>query len=380
MTRGQQTSRDVTFFVGTRHPLEARRPNEYPRIPANTRETDTRETMLDGEPRDPIPRAVDVLAAESGGAIHDVALARERARGALLGMALGDAAGAKADGRGERTAQTDLAVLVMRTLAAYFECETDVPEQDFSARVAEWRRSGVAELGGSRGQMAANSITARVLARPEFPEDPLGAAAAVAAEGGPTDAGALARTVACAFTAAPTEWAAVLCEVTHSDVDNMAAAHMLVGLLSALSQIPAGGHIPPLLAVAPIVGGADLISDPARRSGYLRRLTHTTRLEDVSVQGAGAVALWAFRQLVRAPAGGRDAALFRSTIQAITGRAADSAADSAADGAIAGAVLGCALGASQLPRDWLAALPHGDWMSHEIESFLASAEPTWAAP
>ena len=215
------------------------------------------------------------------------------------------------------------------------------------------------------------------------PDDP--AAAARAVTGPKADNGALARTAACAFTAAPAEWAALFCEATHADERCAATTHMLTMLLNALCRIPVAAAVPASAAIAPIAQGRDRITDSTRKADYMRRMTNTKRLEDLMLGEREnqsytlktcAAAMWTFRQLVKTPPANRNAAFFKETICAIAAQGGNASANAA----IAGAVLGAAVGFDRLPRDWRDALPHGQWLSAEIEAFLVHAEPTWEEP
>ncbi len=44
--------------------------------------------------------------------------------------------------------------------------------------------------------------------------------------------------------------------------------------------------------------------------------------------------------------------------------------DADTNGAVAGALLGCRIGYSQLPQDWLAAMPNKVWLDAKVVAFL----------
>ncbi len=87
-----------------------------------------------------------------------------------------------------------------------------------------------------------------------------------------------------------------------------------------------------------------------------------------------AVAVWAFRQLVKTPTACQTADFFKATIQTVIAQKGMTSANAA----VAGAILGAALGRDGVPDDWLTNLPHREWLIAEVESFLSSASPTWA--
>lgn len=378
---------------------------------------DAKQTTVDAAPnpqpeeevRAPIPSVVTTLAADAPRLCFDPALARERAHGAILGAALGDALGLQVEGDdtetvGDRhpggeldlpykgafkghppndwTDATDFTVLVMRALGAYFDSKTEEPASDFAVRAVQWHRTGFAELGDTGG-ICPEGVVVRAMAHAGFAKDPAEAARAV--KGPKADNGALIRTAACAFTAAPSDWATLFCEATHADERCAATTLMLTLLLNALCRIPATAAIPPTTAVDPIAQGRSLLTDGARKTDYMQRLTNTKRLEDLKLGEREnrsytlktcAVAMWAYRQLVKTPAAKRTADFFKTIVRAVAAQGGDASANAA----VAGAVLGAALGGANLPEDWLAALPHGKWLTAEVKTFLTSAAPTWELP
>jgi len=348
----------------------------------------------------------------------DPARAQSRAYGAFLGAAIADAAGHQVEGDdAARVAErcpagvdlpyrgsykgyapcdwsdaTDSAVLVMRALGAYFAGKTNDPCRDFAARLAQWRRSGFPELGDTGG-LTPESVVLRALAQPAFASDPRGAARAI--RGPKADNGALFRTIACAFTAAPAEWAITLCETTHADERCAASAVALTLLLGALIDVPAGAPVPPTLIAVPAAAGRELIPEqpagegaPApysRRRDYMARLIGTKALRELALDDREhrsytlktlGCAVWAFRQLVKTPAAQRDETFFINAIRQVAAQGGDASANAM----VVGAVLGAALGPENLPAAWLEALPHREWLEKEVESYLAAAVPTWEVP
>ena len=194
----------------------------------------------------------------------DPATARDRLLGAVFGAAVGDALGLQVEGDdparvaerfpggapaiglpyagahrgyapGDWTDATDGAALAMRALAAYFAGGADDPARDLALRVAQWGAAGFPELGDTCG-LTPDSVTARAAAQPAFASDPVAAARAVL--GPKASNGALTRAIACAFTVAPEDWAALLSAVTHSDERCGAAAATLAALIGALAGGP----------------------------------------------------------------------------------------------------------------------------------------------
>jgi ADP-ribosylglycohydrolase len=323
-------------------------------------------------------------------------------RAAIIGAALGDAVGVQAEGDDPYTVQdrnpgglkypykgsyrgyapndwsdtTDFMVLVMRSLREYITGKTDTPAVDFAKRAVSWQQSGFPELGDTGG-VGAESVVLRALAVPNFARDP--AAAAVAVRGSKADNGAMVRSVALAATVAPDEWALLYCRATHSDDRCCAAAVMYATLLSTLAL---GAPLEPTLPVAAVARGREELLTAIRKTDYMKRLTETKKLEELGLGErdnrsftlkTAAVALWTYRQILRTPAGKRDASLFRAVVAAVAAQGGDASANAS----VAGAVLGAALGPACLPPDWLAAAPHRAWLEAEIDGYARAVATTY---
>jgi ADP-ribosylglycohydrolase len=318
----------------------------------------------------------------------------DRVMGAIFGCALGDALGLPAEGgdkgilaerypeglslphktpvRGfplnDWSDDTDNTVLIMRALAAHRRGETTSPASDFAARLVHWYSHGFPELGDSSG-MGCGNMTWRVLRRPDFVEDPFGAARAIV--GPRAGNGALMRTAPCAFTDDPAAWAEYFSLTTHADPRCAATCVAQCLLIRELAQTPHGAKIDPEClrrALTPALGYAG----PQFASSIMEWAARSASLEKIDIGGrdargftlkAFACSLWAFRALFRAPV--RDAALFKALMTELVMEAGD--ADTNA--AIAGALLGAAIGYDALPKDWIDALPNKDWLIKEIEAW-----------
>lgn len=363
------------------------------------------------DPTDPpAPRPATVLVAQDDAAppqliFDDPQTVCDRAMGAFLGGALGDALGLQVEGddaitiserhpqgltypykgafrgytSGDWTDATDTAVLVARSMGAYFDGKVDEPVVDFARRLVRWHKGGFPELGDVAG-IGPEGVVLRAMAQPGFTDTPVEAARAVI--GPKADNGALLRTTACAFTAAPVEWALAFGEATHADPRALAATSAYTLLINRLAQLPAGADIPASIIVQPAAAGRDRIKEPARKDDFMARLTETKTLAALELDSRDqrsyavrtlACAVWALRRLIRTPAAQRDTAFFKATISEV----AAAGGDASANAAVVGTILGTALGAGQLPADWLAALPNHEWLRDEVAKFIASAATTW---
>jgi ADP-ribosylglycohydrolase len=350
--------------------------------------------------------------------LFDQTLIRDRLFGAVFGAAVADALALPVEGEepvtiaerfgpnaeslslpykgiyrgyvnGDWTDATDTTVLVMRSLADYFLTDIEDAGIDFASKLVKWNKGGFFELEDATG-LTPESVVIRSMGQAGFLEDPVSAAAAV--KGPKAENGALIRTLPCAFTAAPRDWALVFSKVTHADDRSNAAALSFTLLIHALIRLPAGVNIPPEIARAPISAGRALIAPEAkpktdpnkvtRREDFMRRLTDSRRVEDLHVEDREnrsyaiktlACAMWALRQLIRTPPAKWTADFFVSTIRRLASRGGDATANCA----IAGAVLGSVMGEKNLPLDWIKALPHQAWLHKETDKFFTAAATTW---
>jgi ADP-ribosylglycohydrolase len=333
------------------------------------------------------------------------ALGRDRARSSILGAALGDAFGLQVEGDSKETIRdrypdglqypyngarrgyppldwtdaTDFTVLVMRTLAAYFENRTDNPATELATHINEWNKTGFPELGDTTG-FNAPAVVMRALSSNAFVKNPVDAARSVM--GPKADNGALIRTPPCAFTAAPVGWALVCSEMTHADERCAASAITLTLLLNQLSRLEVGATISASVAIGPIAAGRDHIANPARKREFMHDLTNTFKLSNIELGERDnrsytiktlRCAMWTFRRIITTAPANRDAKFFRTVIEQI----ATEGGDASANCAVAGAMLGSIMGVDRLPADWLEVLPHRKWLNSEIDAFIAAAEPTW---
>jgi ADP-ribosylglycohydrolase len=333
---------------------------------------------------------------------------QERAYGAILGGAIGEAFGLQVEGADpisirdqypyglgfpyERSAEivkpyapndwsdaTDFTVLIMRVLGSYFTSRVDRPELEFARVISHWQKYGFEELGDPSG-VGAESVVARATQLQNFLTHP--AAAARAVKGPKAENGALLRTAPCAFTAAPADWALVMCETTHADERCAASAVMFSLMLNHLARLPDGTAVRAADIVDPIQAGREMIPEPQRQRDYMQRLTHSKEVSELRLGDQEnrsytlktlACAMWAFRQLARTPPENWDAEFFQDVITEIASQGGDASANCA----VVGMVLGAAMGLKKLPAEWITATPDHEWLMGEIDAFLLATTPTW---
>jgi len=354
--------------------------------------------------------------------------------GAILGAALGDAVGLQTEGRDAESARerypsglgypypegvkgfppsawtdvTEQAIIALQTLTAYFAAETEDPAHHLAASLAAWHRTGVSALDAARAGQAGSphhrpraplrspqhtpegprpprrspaDTTTRAIALADFLADPSEAARAIT--GPKADNGAVYRTLACAFTTAPADWALTLATVTHADERCAASAVMVSCLVHEIARASARpGGLPAGLADmarGPVIEGRRAIESEPRRQEYMKRLTESSSLRQLGLGlrddqaytlKAAACAMWAFRQLVRTAPARRDSGLFRAAISELAMQGGSACANCA----VAGGVLGAALGLGGLPEDWVRALPLKDALAEAVEGFMSAAE------
>lgn len=323
----------------------------------------------------------------------------DRARGAIFGCALGDALGLPAEGRDKEilaerypgglalphaqpcrdfplndwTDDTDLTVLVMRAMARGGDAApTHSPARIFARDLVSWRAGGFPELGDTMGNGCGNTIW-RAQRMPGFTEDPFAAAAKV--EGPRAGNGALMRTAPCAFVPSPAAAARYFALTTHCDPLAVASCVAQTHLIRKLALTPTDapidvGWIDKATAACLVpYQGSRTATEFVRWCGprSLAEIDANSRDGRGYTMRSFACSLWAFRRLAAAPR--RDEALFRETLTELVMEGGD--ADT--NGAIAGALVGAALGYEALPGDWLAALPHHDWLLSEVDTWFAAA-------
>jgi len=378
---------------------------------------ETEPALAETEPVEPEVRAPieptvgRAIAAES--AAVDARVVESRALGAFFGQAIADAAalqvedcatstiedrhptGVNYPSRGaykgyapnDWTDATDTTILTARSLTDYFLSKTEDPVQNMAQKLHHWTKNGFSEHGDTGG-LTPEGIVLKATLVPGFTHDPVSAARSI--RGPKADNGSLIRSMPCAFTAAPSDWATLYSDVTHADDRARAASVAYVGLLSILLNLKPGESPKGSDATAAIKEGCACIEEEhphsptsyTRRRDYLSRLTQSTKVASLMLDERDhrsytlktlACAMWAYRQLVRTPRADWTAEFFKTTVRAIAARGGDATANCA----VVGAILGAAMGIEALPGDWVDGLPHGAWLRNEVMNFLSAAKITW---
>ncbi len=359
---------------------------------------------------------------------------RDSIRGMIFGQALGDAVGVQAEFKSKSslrdfvidypytkltrdlldvkcdmndwTDDTDQLVLLLETIVQADGLElTETDAKFFAKRLFEWRYHGFPELGDSSG-FGLGGCTCLVTGHPNFQVNPHEVAMEVWNESGNAMAanGAVMRTSVLAAlpfgsSTEPEEIADKefltfyksvrnMCMVTHYDprciISCWAQCYMCkYAILAHTTDTPIGpDRIAKLLSLLKTIG-AELSAvnyrSPAEDSKanivefckFIDMSSNLARLRLDKQPGIGytyrcvACMFWAYRLVCMAQTAGKKIS-FRAVIKEVAGEGGD--ADT--NGAVCGAFLGAYLGYSNLPEDWLASLPHKDWLNTKVESLF----------
>jgi ADP-ribosylglycohydrolase len=281
---------------------------------------------------------------------------------------------------GDWTDDTDQLVLILQSL---LHSRGLADERDFAQRLLTWREKGFAELG-DESAAGLGAHTKAVLQDPDFADRPAEVARAhwSAKQGEAAANGGVMRT---AITGVPNFFdratvlatTAAMCRVTHPDprcVASCAAAAVCVSELlrgtTADTDALVGTAVE--VAVGTLHEEAAAVADgvwtdgaAARAEAELRACATAASLHELALDAPQAIGytfkclgagLWA----LRCDEG------FAAAMRAITAEAGD--ADT--NGALGGALLGCRVGFSQLPQDWVAQLPHRNWLEAYTQKLL----------
>lgn len=281
---------------------------------------------------------------------------------------------------GDWTDDTDQLVLILQSL---LNARGAADERGFAQRLLAWRENGFSELG-DESAAGLGAHTKAVLLDPDFANRPTDVARAhwSAKQGEAAANGAVMRT---AITGVPRYFdrdavlatTAVICRVTHPDprcVASCAAAAVCVSELLRGEEADARAVVDTAVEAAVAVLHEEAVAvassvwadgAAAAAEAELRACATASSLRELALDEPRAIGytykclgagLWA----LRCDEG------FASAMRAITAEAGD--ADT--NGALGGALLGCRLGFSQLPQEWLAQLPHRDWLEAHVQKLL----------
>lgn len=332
---------------------------------------------------------------------HDPGVVADRVRGAIIGSALGDALGLpchgsdahvlsqryqnglalpfKASTRGyplnDWTSNTDMTVLMMRTMVTVASNNQAQPQLELAHAIARWKKNGFREIGDSEGH-GCGALTHNVANHPEFLTNPL--RAAQDALGPKTGNEALARTLPIATNSAAEAYAGQMCMVTHSDPQCIASCVFQTLLLRSLII---GFPPSPDLIRLPAERASAYLTGESQRKDMMHRLVESGNLPALELgsrdqQGftfkSLSAGMWAYRQLLRAIKERNEESkespevLFKRVVSAI----ALQGGDSSTNASIAGALVGSVIGFSRLPKDWFEATPNYTWLNLECSRFL----------
>lgn len=326
---------------------------------------------------------------------------RDRILGCIIGHALGDAIGNSAGvwpppepaadatpkyERGDWTEETDTMILVMRALMAGTPPHTADPLDVFAKSLTDWAKDGLPELGDT-GCAGLNPIVAAVLKNPEFAKNPQAVAEAhwraKSATSIPNN-GSLTRTtpVGCiADVKSIGTLAADFSTITHFDPREVAACvlhssliHELIYGTPELTLEKSVERVKRVCSVCEI----DFDKDVSEDMSACCKIGMTGLVPDLGlaewhnlshVFAALSCSVYALQLILYARANQR-----QPSYKKIITQIAAAGGDADAHAALAGAVLGAYLGYSRLPADWIAQMPHANWLNGIADAFADSVK------
>eukprot|EP01114_Cavostelium_apophysatum_P002416 TRINITY_DN1215_c0_g1_i1.p1 TRINITY_DN1215_c0_g1~~TRINITY_DN1215_c0_g1_i1.p1 ORF type:complete len:539 (+),score=149.94 TRINITY_DN1215_c0_g1_i1:59-1618(+) len=273
---------------------------------------------------------------------------------------------------GDWTDDTDQMILIMQTI---LEHNGEVNESTFAQKLRRWVNRGFPELG-DHGGMGLGATVAQVVFSKNFLEDPHKAAEEVwyRMDKNAAANGAIMRTSICgvahyADTTKVIEDTIRMCRVTHHDSRCVASTVLVDVCLALMLQ---GRPCKTSTELRAILDEALSIAhkyiDPEHKEAFDKHVVTDDSVESLEkldldesraigytlkCMGAG---LWCFFSQRN----------FKETFNLLVREAGD--ADT--NGAIAGALFGCKVGYSQLPKDWLEALPNKAWYDKQVVELL----------
>jgi ADP-ribosylglycohydrolase len=300
-------------------------------------------------------------------------LDHDRIKGCIFGQALGDAVGAytefrsrasiakdypridmfdfppskpvsfmKRDTKCDWTDDTDHLILLMESLT---ENNGKVDVYNFAARLIRWRDEGFSELGDTKGE-GLGSHMGSLLASADFRSAPLQCSYALWKQTRSASNGSLMRTAIMACRNVRRKQlltdATLVGQVTHYDPACTDAIQLVTDIIHSVLC----DKYPVLIDNKQYISLTKLHLD-GTDMGHVRKCEQ--------------VAIWAYYHIDDD---------FQTIIKCIALQGGDADTNCA----VAGAILGTRLGYSNLPQDWLAKLPHHDWLMKKIDAYLETIQ------
>jgi ADP-ribosylglycohydrolase len=310
------------------------------------------------------------------------------------------------------TDDTDHLILVMRSLV---ENEFRLEPKDIAAKLKEWVSTGFKELGDTRG-IGLGGTMSMVISHPKFLEDPLISSSTIWHNSGKKLAanGSLMRTSIIGAIPNPElceSFATQLSMITHVDprcVTSCVLQSLVIGGLIH-GNLTAAEDVDQLLtdAVSSARRYITVDSEPAifeemrhqptpkayhdptfksrdEELSYWVELAYTKSISELHLDdmvkfgyvfkclGCSIYALQVIRTAVKHS--------LKPSFKKFVVRIAEECGDADTNAAVAGATLGAYLGYSQLPTDWIKALPNREWLNEHIMQFITSCKKKFTRP
>lgn len=271
------------------------------------------------------------------------------------------------------TDDSDHMILTMQSLT---DNDLKINQQDLAERLNNWLGTGFAELGDVTG-LGVTGPMSMIIKHHDFIKDPEAAAKEIWA-----NSGQKLSTNECLPRTAP------MAALERFDVDEVAKLARLTHVdARCVASCILFGHLCWDLIHSDKFADDMLMDAVNKAKGYLEqehefseciRIGYTEPIEALKLDEVGKIgnvykclgaALYSLHAIKYAQSNNALPS-FKKVITKIMGECGDANANCAA----AGAVLGAYLGYSRLPQDWLEALPHREWLSKQIDRFLARLE------
>eukprot|EP01133_Synstelium_polycarpum_P011484 gene11484-13389_t len=274
--------------------------------------------------------------------------------------------------KGDWTDESDQMILALDSL---LETNGKIDEVNYAKRLQKWVTSGFSELGDTCGL---GSTGSSVILQNQFTSAPLFISEKNWVTSGRRSAtnGAISRaTVAGLFHYDKMDVvqsnSTMLCKITHFDqrcvtsnqAISAAISIMLNNIESKKTAFNRNEEVDHL--IEEIVAKCSSSISTIQERVEFEEIMYNTSLESLSLSCADSIS-YVFKTLGAGFWGLRSNYTFKDTLGILVREGGDADCNAY----ICGALLGCKLGYSYLPKDWLQALPHKDWLDLKVAKLI----------